>query len=519
MLNRIVETAAKSKLQQLAGAQAPSNLNAFPARLNRLRKEPQKKETHPSVAKAALNLRPLRHGWKPCPFKAASFSATSRVVSIQGEESLPHPFKPCRDTRAAALGVLPEAVRLRPDTNLPFRPTRRAPSALLLLLPLLVVGGCGRKHFPHYPSDFREYAWVTNGGGNSVTVFDLVHMQTAATIAVGDDPVDVAVNPVRDEVYVVNRGSGTVSVIDAVRNRVTATIGVHREPASISVDAKGERAYVANAGSNNVSALDLVRRREVGAVGVGESPGLVRVSPDGATLVVTNRASGSVSIVDAEKLKVRAVFSGCPGASDAVILPDSSEAFAACSGGHQVMALGLARRESQNAAGQNPMDRVDRLLALLDVGPAPAHLALKPDGGEIFVTNFGGDTISEIATYANEVGGAYVIGANPSGGVVTADNSTLWVSNSGDNTVAAYSIDDGQRINGSTVQVGDGPGPLALTSNGFLLLAVDERSGDVSVLRTISYTPKGEPITGSLFTVLSAGKQPNAIAVKSFVVK
>jgi YVTN family beta-propeller protein len=382
---------------------------------------------------------------------------------------------------------------------------------------MLLVAGCGRKHFPHYPSDFREYAWVTNGGGNSVTVFDLVNMQTAATIAVGADPTDVAVSPTRNEVYVVNTGSASVSVIDAVTNKVAATIAVHREPASISVDAAGVRGYVANSGSNNVSVLDLERRREIGAVGVGEAPGVVRVSPDGATLVVTNRRGGSVSIVDARQLRVRAVLSGCAEASDAVILPDSSKAFVACTGGHQVMAVGLARPVSQNPASQNPEERTDRLLAFLDVGPAPAHLALKPDGGEIFVANSGGDTISEIATGANEVGGAYVVGAGPMGGVVSADNSTLWVSNSGNNTVAAYSIDDGQLIN--TVQVGDGPGPLALSGNGFLLLAVDRQAGDVSMVRTISYTPHGQPITGSLFTVMPAGKQPNAIAVKSFHVK
>jgi len=177
------------------------------------------------------------------------------------------------------------------------------------------------------------------------------------------------------------------------------------------------------------------------------------------------------------------------------------------------MAVGLARPVSQN-----PEDHTDRLLAFLDVGPSPVHLALKPDGGEIFVSNFGGDTISEISTGANEVGGAYVVGANPMGGIVSADNSTLWVSNYGANTVAAYSIDDGALIN-TGIGVGDGPGPLALTDNGFLLLAVDKLSGDVSVLRTISYTPHGEPKTGSLFTVLSAGKHPNAIAVKSFQVK
>ncbi|MGC2636371.1 MAG: YncE family protein [Acidobacteriaceae bacterium] len=382
--------------------------------------------------------------------------------------------------------------------------------AVILVAPLLLTG-CMRKHFPRYPSDFRQYAWITNGGSNSVSVIDLVNMQ-AGVIAVGQNPSAIAVNPQSDEVYVANTGSSSVSVIDARTNRVTATIAVHREPASIDVDSQGERAYVANAGSNNVSVIDLKIWREIAAVGVGEEPDAARISPDGDTLVVANRGSGSVSVIDTKTLKLRAVFSGCAQAADTVILPDSSRAFVACTGGHQVMAIGLARPTSQL-----PNERADHLLDLLDVGDTPVHLALKPDGGEIFVSNFGGDTVSEIATGTDEVGGAYVLGEHPLGSVVSADNSTLWVSNFDANTVAAYSIDDGQLIH--TTSVGEGPGPLALSSDGFLLLAVDGRSGDVSVVRTTSYTPKGEPVMGSLFTVFPAGKHPNAIAVKAFRLK
>jgi len=383
---------------------------------------------------------------------------------------------------------------------------------LLVCLPAciaLLLAGCRHRGFPHYPSDFREYAWVTDGGSNSVTVLDLINMVSAKTIPVGSDPVAVAVNPKKNEVYVANSGSGTISVIDAVTNRVAATIRVHRQPVSIDVNADGTRAYVVNAGSNNVSVLDLTARRQIATFGVGESPAMARISPDGNTLVVTNRGGNSVSIVDAHSLVVRAVFTGCSQASQPVILPDSSKAFVACSGGHRVMAIGLARPKSELAE-----EHRDRLLDFLDVGPQPIHLALKPDGGEIFVSNYGSDTISEIATNNNEVGWSYMIGQHPWGGVVSADNSTLWVSNSGDNTVAAYSIDDGQRVN--TVQVGDGPGPLALSSDGFLLLAVDTLSGDISALRTLTYTPRGQPVVGSLFTVLAAGRNPNAIAVKGF---
>ncbi len=58
---------------------------------------------------------------------------------------------------------------------------------------------------------------------------------------------------------------------------------------------------------------------------------------------------------------------GCPGAASPVILPDSSKAFVACSGGHQVMAIALARPQPQPATDAQPATP-DRLETLMDVG-------------------------------------------------------------------------------------------------------------------------------------------------------
>lgn len=383
---------------------------------------------------------------------------------------------------------------------------------LTLLFPLLLITACKKRDFPQYPSDYREYAYVSNGGSNTVTVLDLANLRLDRVVRVGDNPTGLAVNPVRNEIYVVNTNSNSISVIDAEKNTVVATIPVHRQPYFIDVDVKGERAYVANSGSNNVSVIDLRARREVAAVGVGESPGMARISADGASLVVTNRAGGSVSIIDPQSYKVRSVFDNCSAATDAVILPDSSKAFVACSGGHQVMVVGLAR-----PASPSETEHADRLLTFLDVGQTPVHLALKPDGGEIFVSNFNSDTISEIATSTNEVGGATLIGAHPASGIVGADNSTLWVSNFNADSIGVYSIDDGKLI--KSVHVGSGPDALAFSTENHLLLAADSRSGDVAVVRVMSTGPSGSSATGALFTMLPAGKQPNAIAVKSFSVK
>jgi YVTN family beta-propeller protein len=382
---------------------------------------------------------------------------------------------------------------------------------------LLGLSGCRRSSFPDVPAGYREFAYISNGGSNTVTVLDLVYLRQDRTLQVGIKPINLAANPLRNEIYVVNTQSGTISVIDAENNRVVAIIPVHRLPSFISVDPTGHRAYVANSGSNTFSILDLDQRREIAVAGTGEQPEVGRISPDGRTLVVTNRGSNSVSVFDVSPYtpaqtreaapRLRAAFPGCPGASDVVILPDSSKAFVACSAGHQVMAVSLAAAPGSWAARQNPALMTDHMLTLLDVGTQPVHLAMKPDGGEIFVSNFGSDSISEISTWTNEVGGTYPIGSGPVRGIVSRDNGTLWVANFGADSIALYSVDDGRLA--WSVRAGSAPDALAFSDDEHLLLAADAHSGDVAVIRTAGTAMP------TLFTMLPAGNSPNAIAVKA----
>ncbi|QHN03844.1 beta-propeller fold lactonase family protein [Granulicella sp. WH15] len=396
---------------------------------------------------------------------------------------------------------------------------RRALRGTLLCL-LLPLAACSRKGFPRVPDGYREYAYVSNTAANTVSVLDLVYLRPERTLLVGAGPSGMAVNPVRNEVYVVNtqpsQPNGSVSVIDVVSNRVVATILVHRLPYSIAVDPTGHRAFVANSGSNTVSVLDLDKRRLIHTAATGEQPGVARISPDGRTLVVTNRGSNSVSVYSVAPtdsptsepaLRLRSTFDRCPGATDAAILPDSLKAFIACSSGHQVMAISLAAAPDSWQAKQDSAATADHFLTLLDVGVAPTHLALKPDGGEIFVSNFTSDSISEISTWTNEVGGTYAIGSKPSQGVVSRDNSTLWVSNFGADTISLYSVDDGKVV--GSLHTGAAPDALAFSADEHLLLAADAHSGDVAVIRTQG---KQGP---ALFTMLPAGASPSAIVVKA----
>ena len=394
-------------------------------------------------------------------------------------------------------------------------PRSWVPAIAVFFICLIALTACRPHDFPQYDPTYREYAYVTNGGSGTVSVYDVVNVRVDREIPVGQNPTAVAANPVRNEVYVVNSGmpntQGSVAVINAENNSVLATIPVHKQPLAIALDPEGNLAYVVNSGSNSISVVDLKARREVALIGVGEDPAAARVARDGKTLVVANRGGNSVSIIDTATREVRTVVEGCPGASDVVILPDSSKTFAACSAGHQVMAIQLAH----GAMPDGRAAATDRLEALLDVGRAPVQLALKPDGGEVFVSNSLSNSISEIYADKDDVAGAYLMGADPVRGLVSPDNALLYVGNLHSQEVTVYSIEDGKRI--AAIHVGDGPSALAFSTAGHLLFVVDARSGDVAVVRTLNCAVSGPLRLGcQMFTMLPAGRSPNAIAVKAF---
>lgn len=394
-------------------------------------------------------------------------------------------------------------------------------------LALIPLAGCRRSTFPNYPASYREFAYIANSGSNTVTVLDLVFLRPDRTLSVGQNPTSIIANPLRPEVYVLNSASGSLSVIDTGSNKVVATIPLRHNPSFISIDRLGRRLFVANTDSGNLSVIDLDTRRPLTTVQTPAHPTSALVSPDGRTVVVTLPDSGSIALFSAaipqdpkapqsaaafeSAITYRASFSGCPGATSPVILPDSSKVFVACPGSNQVLALALAAAPDSWAAKQSSSALTDHALVLLDVGLRPTHLTLKPDGGEIFVSNSAANSVSEISTQTNEVGNTFPIGDVPAHGIVSSDNSALWISNSGADSISLYSIDDGKVI--SSIRTGSAPDALAFSADQHLLLAADRKSGDVALIRTNSKLGPG------LFTLLPAGTTPSAIAIKATALK
>jgi YVTN family beta-propeller protein len=142
---------------------------------------------------------------------------------------------------------------------------------------------------------------------------------------------------------------------------------------------------------------------------------------------------------------------------------------------------------------------VPGLLTYLELGVQPRRMLLKPDGGELYISNAEGN-VSIVDTTDNEVSGTLLAGAGAGAMAVAPDGSTLYVANAAAGTVSV--IDLASRTQLAMVRVGERPVRLALA--GGFVFAADAGSGDLAAIRNAS--DPNNPNT--LLTLLPSPPQP-----------
>jgi YVTN family beta-propeller protein len=87
--------------------------------------------------------------------------------------------------------------------------------------------------------DAGKFGYISDGGANSVVMFDRASLQTVATIPAGTNPDGIAFEPVTKTVWAFNGRSHDVSVIDTAQRKVIATIVLPGKPEFPQADGKG----------------------------------------------------------------------------------------------------------------------------------------------------------------------------------------------------------------------------------------------------------------------------------------
>ncbi len=84
-----------------------------------------------------------------------------------------------------------------------------------------------------------KFGYISDGGGNSVIVFDRATLATLATIPAGENPDGIVFEPATRTVWAFNGRSRSVTVIDARTRKVSATLPLPGRPEFPAVDGRG----------------------------------------------------------------------------------------------------------------------------------------------------------------------------------------------------------------------------------------------------------------------------------------
>ncbi len=147
----------------------------------------------------------------------------------------------------------------------------------------------------------EPFAYVPLQSDAKVAVVDLGTGSVVGKLDVGNGPMGIAFNPVRNRVYVTNTDDGTLTTIDTLNQTIVGTTDVGPTPIGVAASPSGKQVAVATMGASSSSpssTITILGGALNATVTVGHAPSAVAYNPAGSFLYVANYNDGTISVVD-----------------------------------------------------------------------------------------------------------------------------------------------------------------------------------------------------------------------------
>jgi 6-phosphogluconolactonase len=307
--------------------------------------------------------------------------------------------------------------------------------------------------------------------------------------------------------YTTVEGGGTgvgLATYDPTTGRITGTgtlTGIVN-PSYLALHPDRRTLYTVNEQDDGaVTAVRLADRKVLGARSTGGAgPCHLSVHPSGRWLLSSNYTSGSVAVHPingsgalGERTDVVTHSTPAPGpgqqgphAHQFITSPDGGHVLAVDLGTDTVYTYRLDERRGTLTEVAQAHTRP---------GAGPRHLIFHPGGKHAYLANEVDNTVAvcayDAATGRLTIGDPQSTGSGPGTNypaqiLVTANGSSAYLANRGDNSIARYAVEaDGARLRLlDTVPVsGDFPRQIAFSPDGALLFAANQKSSTVSVFQ------------------------------------
>lgn len=227
------------------------------------------------------------------------------------------------------------------------------------------------------PASHRLYVAQSDG----VLAIDLATNTATANLVPSNRGHDAMAVPGSGLVIASNGGANTVTLFDGATGKIAATLPVGTRPDAIAWDPATRTAWVMTPGSGDISVVDPFKAKVLGSIAVGGS--LELGAADGRGRMYVNvEDRNEVAVLDTRDRRVISRFplAGCDGPTGIVFAQAANEIVSAC-------ANGVAIVSAPNG----------RLIATLPVGKGPDGAAYDARRRLAFVPSGADGTLSVIA--------------------------------------------------------------------------------------------------------------------------
>jgi DNA-binding beta-propeller fold protein YncE len=373
------------------------------------------------------------------------------------------------------------------------------------LLGATALAGCGRQKAPR----ITGYCFVANQGDRSIAVVSMERFRVLRHVALDAAPSAVLAHPHRPRVLVLAPDAGTVFEVDGATYAISRKVRAGNQAISMQLSPEGDALWVLyrDPAALIEVPLDTLRPRR-------RIP--LAAAPESFDLVMHQQRKVPIAAIASREGRTIWLASLATGAIEHTIVPQDEPSLVSLQwDGAQVTAGSWRERTAtifETATGKT--------VVRLPLPLAPRQFCVSGDGGQLFITGDGMDAVVVLYPSETEIGQTVLAGRAPGSMTATPKDVNppyLMVTNPEADGITVLDIRDYSLV--AAVEVGRGPCRILLTPDGQYALVLDEKSGDMAVVRmlALSTTPSGayrrfRPAPAPIFTLIPVGDRPVAAA-------
>lgn len=349
-------------------------------------------------------------------------------------------------------------------------------------------------------SGFRGFAFVATTGTPAVAAVDLMAFAVKSRIELPSAPSALLRHPDRLQarIFALTPKTLTLEEIDTKARRRTRGMKLPGTP--LAAMGRAGRIWCLMKDPALLAPLDLVSLKPGKPIALPAAPVAFDLDREGR-LAAVSLMDGSLVLVDLTASRVFPPVRLETGLGGVRFRSDGKLVMVAEKAAHRLAFIETASRE---------------LMTQLPLALSPDHLCMTPDGGQLFLTGEGSDTVVIAYVYRTEIAQTSLSGRRPGNMAISSQAGApgvanfLFVANPEAGTITVFNVLTQKVV--AVTGVGMDPGPIVVTPDQQYALVLNRASGDLAVIRIAAIAP-GKAKSAPLFTMIPVGEQPVAAVI------